>query len=186
MGGEAAPPAHLGGHGWAYTRLIELHDAMRRDVALLRRASAAVAGGEQGAAEAALRELSMRRPGWTLTRFCAAFCGFVHEHHAVEDAVMFPMVLQHGNGDTGELRAVMAKLTADHQALAGRLAEVEQTLGQPGSGGPDLARAVARLAEDLEEHLAFEEASLGPALDAVSRVVSEEDVPAPPPDPLDA
>ena len=55
-------------------------------------------------------------------------------------------------------------------------------------GRPDAAattvEAVESLAEALEAHLALEEASLAAALDAVSQVVSEEDVPPPPPDHL--
>jgi hemerythrin-like domain-containing protein len=157
-----------------------LHDAIRGDLALLRRVAAAVATGGEGATPA-LRDLAVRRPGWSLTRFCTTFCGFVHEHHSVEDAVVFPMVLEHGGGNG--LRDVVAKLTEDHRVVAGLLDEVDAALaGPPGDPAARSAAvaAVERLAERLEEHLRYEEASLADALDAVSRAVPEEHVPAPP------
>jgi Hemerythrin HHE cation binding domain len=197
-------PTH--GHGWAYTRLIELHDGMRDDLALLQRVAATVVAGDRDdeaagdrddkaaddearreTAATALRDLSIRRPGWTLSRYCVAFCGFVHEHHSVEDAVLFPMLLQHG-GDEERLRSVIAKLADDHRILAGQLEQVERALVEPprDRAARDAAiEAVDRLVEQLRDHLEFEETSLAPALDAVSQVVSEDDVPRPPPDPLD-
>ena len=44
------------------------------------------------------------------------------------------------------------------------------------------AAAVERLAENLQSHIDFEERNLAPALNALSKVVSEDDVPPPPRD----
>jgi hypothetical protein len=179
----SAAPAGSAAPGWALTRLIKLHDAMRSDMAVLQRISTAAASGDSATAEAALRELSIRRPGWNLRRFCASFCGFVHEHHSVEDAIVFPMLLEHAGGDQPELAAVVDKLQADHLVLTGYLDEVERAL----AAGPDdpAARtaavpAVERLSEHLHAHLAYEETQLAAALNAISRVVSEDQVPASP------
>lgn len=90
-------PAHrTDDQGWALRRLREIHDGLRNDLALLRRAvtAAAEADRDVDAAAATLGELSFRRPGWTLRRFCAGFCGAVHGHHATEDRVLFPMLLR--------------------------------------------------------------------------------------------
>ncbi|WP_084964241.1 hemerythrin domain-containing protein [Thermoactinospora rubra] len=182
---HASPPA--GPQGWALTRLIKLHDALRGDMALLRSVGAAVAGGDDETAAAALRELAVRRPDWTLRKFCASFCDFVHGHHSVEDEVMFPMLLQHGGDDTARLAQVIEKLRADHEVIAGHLAEIEQAIAD-GTADPfrasSVLAAIDRLAGELDEHLAYEETQLAAALNAFSMVVSEDDIPEPPPDHL--
>jgi len=171
--------------GWALTRLIEIHTAMRDDLALLRRAVAAITANadDADAVAEAFAVLSIRTPGWSLNRYCAAFCGFVHEHHSVEDSVMFPMLLEHGDG----LQPVIAKLRADHLLLTRYLDETERALTDlPGDAAATTAAvsALERLVEHLAAHLDFEEVSLTPALTALSTVVSEDDVPAPPADHL--
>jgi Hemerythrin HHE cation binding domain len=175
-----------GEQGWALARLIGLHDGMRNDLALLRRAVAAATrdGAEADAAAAALDDLSFRQPGWSLRTYCAEFCGFVHEHHSVEDAMVFPALLQQQGVKDPELRKVIDKLSADHRVLTGYLDEVERALGAlPGdeAARERAAAAVARLSERLQAHLDFEEDNLASALNMLSRVVSEADFPAPPP-----
>lgn len=140
-------PAHrTDDQGWALRRRREIHDGLRNDLALLRRAvtAAAEADRDVDAAAATLGELSFRRPGWTLRRFCAGFCGAVHGHHATEDRVLFPMLLRRSGTDG---------------ALGG---------------------AMARLSDQLEAHLRFEEERLAPALNALPRDVSSAEVSAPP------
>jgi hypothetical protein len=170
--------------GWALTRLIQLHDGMRNDLALLDRIGAAVAAGDDAVAAADLDQLAIRRPGWTLPTFCAAFCGFVREHHTTEDEVVFPMLLHHADGRTGDLAAVVGKLKADHRVLAAYLDEANRAVGALPGDPPARAaavRAIHDLAAHLGAHLDFEEERLAPALNAVSRIVSEDEVPAPPP-----
>jgi hypothetical protein len=159
---------------------------MRNDLALLRRAVAAATrdGAEADAAAAALDDLSFRQPGWSLRTYCAEFCGFVHEHHSVEDATVIPALLQQQGVKDPELRKVIDKLSADHRVLTGYLDEVERALGAlPGdeAARERAAAAVARLSERLQAHLDFEEDNLASALNMLSRVVSEADFPALPP-----
>jgi hypothetical protein len=182
---DARQAGRRGEQGWALTRLIGLHNGMRNDLALLRRAVAAATedGAEAYAAAAALDDLSFRQPGWSLQAYCTEFCGFVHEHHSVEDTMLFP-ALQQQAGQEPRLRGVIDKLMADHRILTGYLDEVEKTLGAlPGDAAARTAAAAAveRLAEHLEAHLDFEEGNLASALNMLSRVVSEDDFPAPPP-----
>jgi Hemerythrin HHE cation binding domain len=174
------------GRGWALTRLIDLHTGMRNDLALLRRAVAAITedGQDVDSAVAAIANLSIKQPRWSLRTYCASFCGFVHEHHAVEDSALFPMLLERQGGQDAAFRGVIDKLRADHRTLAGHLDEVERALGAlPGDAAASAAAAGAmqRLTEHLEAHLDFEEAQLAPALNALSAAVAEEDFPAPPP-----
>jgi flavin reductase (DIM6/NTAB) family NADH-FMN oxidoreductase RutF len=169
--------------GWAYTRLVKVHNGIRADLDLLRRAGAAVTDADDSdAATAFLAQLALRNPQWTLSRFCAGVCGFVHEHHATEDEV-FPRVLETVDGSGGELAAVVEKLTADHRTLSALLDEVEQAFARlPGDAAAKsaAAAAIATLALHLETHLAYEEAALESALNQFSRIVPESSVPPPP------
>jgi iron-sulfur cluster repair protein YtfE (RIC family) len=169
--------------GWALTRLLNLHQAIRSDLALLDEAVTAITDGGHDNVTAALTRLSVRAPGWSLREHCATFCTFVHEHHATEDAVMFPMLLRHD----GELGEVVDRLKADHQDVARDVDEVLRTVGDlPGDAVAREAatNAVNRLSDRLRAHLDLEERLLAPALNAVSSVVSEDQVPAPPPERL--
>jgi hypothetical protein len=158
---------------------------MRNDLALLRRAVTAVAeeGEDVETALAAVGGLSFRDPGWSLQRFCAGFCEFVHGHHSVEDGNLFPLLLEREKGDA-EFRGVLERLVSDHRTLTGYLDSVEEAL--KALPGDELARSAAtagieRLARHLEKHLAYEEENLAPALNALSRDVPEDEFPAPPP-----
>jgi hemerythrin-like domain-containing protein len=158
--------------GWALRRLLALHRSIREDLAVLRRA----VGDGEGAAR-------VERVGMSLRSFCDNFCRFIHGHHSVEDTVMFPSVLQFG-GNGSDLQQVIDRLRAEHRTLSDYVDEVERTFGAlPGDPAAMAAAtaAVERLSEHLEAHLRFEEESLAPALNEVSRHVSPEDVDAPEP-----
>jgi iron-sulfur cluster repair protein YtfE (RIC family) len=165
--------------GWVLTRLSSLHHAIRADLGLLDAAVTAIADGEHDNVAAALARLSVRAPGRSLREYCATFCGFVHEHHATEDAVMFPMLLQ----QDPRLGDAVDGLRADHQDIARDVDEVLRTvrdLSADAAARKAATNAVNRLSERLRAHLDLEERLLAPALNAVSLVVSEDDVPAPP------
>ena len=120
--------------------------------------------------------------GWALRRFCAGFCGAVHGHHATEDRVLFPMLLRR-SGTDGALGGVIDRLGAEHRTLTAHLHRVERALDDlPGDAAARAAAAgaMARLSDQLEAHLRFEEERLAPALNALPRDVSSAVVPAPP------
>ena len=173
--------------GWALTRLLQLHKGIRADVELLGRVGAAVEVGDDRGAQADLQRLTPRTPSWTLQTFCAAFCDFVAAHHTTEDALMFPMLLQHADGQFADLAQVIDKLKADHRALAGYLDRAQNAVAAlPGDPATRSAavHAVEDVARHLTAHLDEEEQRLAPALNAVSRVVPEHEVPPPPPEHL--
>jgi len=173
--------------GWALTRLLQLHEGIRADVELLNRVGAAVEAGDDRGAQAELQLLAARAPSWTLQTFCAAFCDFVHAHHATEDTLMFPMLLQHAGGEVADLAGVIDKLKADHRALAGNLDRAQRAVAAlpavPATRSAAV-HAVRDVARHLVAHLDEEEQRLGPALNVVSRVVPEHEVPPPPPEHL--
>lgn len=172
--------------GWALARLQEVHEGIRADLATLEQAVAALDGGRPDAeqAAAALADLSFRKPGWSLRAFCAEFCSFIHDHHAVENAVVFPSVLRFA-GDRPGIKETVARLRAEHQQLVAYVDEAEQAIAAlPDTGAATAAQAViGRLAAHLTAHLAYEEESLAEALNEMSRQVTPAQlgVPEPPP-----
>jgi alcohol dehydrogenase class IV len=171
--------------GWALQRLLDVHATIRSDLASLRRAVDALTE-DRPATEAArqLGELSFRQPGWwALRRFCAEFCGFIHEHHSVENAVVFPTVLEFA-GDRPEVRAAVQRLRAEHERLSAYVDDAERALAAlPGDAAAKATAvsAMAALYEHLEVHLAYEEESLAAVLNDLSSHVTPEEVGAPEP-----
>jgi hemerythrin-like domain-containing protein len=173
--------------GWALTRLLQLHEGIRADIELLRRASADLEAGDDRRALADLQRLSARTPVWTLQTFCVAFCDFVHAHHSTEDTLMFPMLLHHADGHVADLTQVIDELKAEHRALAGYLDQAQQAVAAlPGDAAARFAavHAVQDVTRHLVAHLDEEEQQLGPALNVLSGVVPEHEVPPPPPEHL--
>ncbi|MFI5286120.1 MAG: hemerythrin domain-containing protein [Candidatus Dormibacteria bacterium] len=89
----------------------------------------------------------------------------MHAHHGLEDADMFP-ALRRSNP---ELSAVVDKLEADHRAVSDLLDEVGASADQLDDTAANPARkrlvaALARLEQDLLEHLAYEEESIAAAM----------------------
>jgi hemerythrin-like domain-containing protein len=101
-----------------------------------------------------------------LQRHCLSFCGALHVHHAREDSV-FPRPA----ADFPDLEPALDCLTREHEAVAALDAQLTETLNRLATAP---SREVAgqrrddlhRLAGGLEEHYAYEEAHLDPALDA--------------------
>ncbi|GAA3102384.1 hypothetical protein GCM10010464_77360 [Pseudonocardia yunnanensis] len=101
-----------------------------------------------------------------LQRYCLSFCGALHAHHAREDSV-FPRLA----ADFPELKPALDLLAREHEAVAALNVQITETLDLL-TTAPSREVAVHlrddlhRLAGDLDEHYAYEEAHLGPALDA--------------------
>jgi iron-sulfur cluster repair protein YtfE (RIC family) len=138
-------------------RLFAVHELMRRDLAgLCQRFSSFAAGMLVDKAWAA----SLRHQG-------ASFCGFVREHHSIEDSVILPTLRRTQGWRDPKLSEALARLEAEHHELLARLDEVTRTLAAlPGDAGTRsaAAKALERLSERLHAHLRFEEESLFAAL----------------------
>ncbi|MFC4908618.1 hemerythrin domain-containing protein [Actinomadura gamaensis] len=150
-------------------RLFVIHDQMRRDMDEFRRLVTAVVDGIGGDAAARGRLQgamdAFRQRDWQriLPRYCAQFCSFVHGHHTVEDASMFP-VLQKRNPD---LAPRIKQLVEEHGRLVEHLDQLQQMIrllpGDP-SLGPKMLAKVGEVAELLSAHLEYEETHLTPTL----------------------
>lgn len=118
----------------------------------------------EGAAAGAEGQSSATRLRKNFASHCFTFCGSLHQHHLSEDGAFggieetFP-----------ELGPVISRLRAEHRALAESLDSVERSLEGRREGAPDidaqyLAAELGRLSESLEEHFAYEEHHVVPAL----------------------
>jgi hemerythrin-like domain-containing protein len=93
------------------------------------------------------------------------YCRFVHTHHTIEDAALFPMVRKHDPS----LNSVVDRLEEDHlkvHHITERIAAVAADVAGDASGVNrfQLVEALTELETHLLEHLDFEEISLGPLL----------------------
>lgn len=147
-----------------------VHGMLRRDLGAVRLLADRVTDGAEAAeVRDGLIGLQTRGPLWQLRMGCLHYCQFVHGHHGLEDAALFPLV----RANNPELAEAVAKLEADHRVVSDLLDAVEaeaRRLGDAdGDRGDDdaraaLAAALDLLADTLLEHLAYEESTIGPAM----------------------
>ncbi|MEW9553055.1 hemerythrin domain-containing protein [Nonomuraea sp. NPDC050783] len=128
--------------------LIKLHDAFRRDLAALRAA-------EPG-----------RLPGGDLRTHCLAFCDALHAHHEGEDNALFP----HLATEHPALADVLERLRAEHRVVSRLMDRIRRLLDGDGTkdASGDVADELARLADELEAHLDYEEEQLVPVLNRMT------------------
>ncbi|HET6740653.1 MAG TPA: nitroreductase family deazaflavin-dependent oxidoreductase [Kribbella sp.] len=146
----ALTPARIGA---ATAQLKEIHNGLREQLNTTLAAVDAYLAGN-GPAPTQLT---------TLQQHCLSFCGSLHAHHSREDGV-FPRLA----ADFPELKAALDRLTQEHTTVAALneklIATVEQLVKNP-SQAESLRTELNQLAATLEDHYAYEEAHLGPALD---------------------
>jgi deazaflavin-dependent oxidoreductase (nitroreductase family) len=140
------PPRFAGGAAVSGgAALARVHDAFRRELALIRDEIAA-AGASVGA------QLRMN---------CLTFCAGLHNHHAGEDGALFPLLAS----QRPDLAPVIDRLRVEHERVAALVEQLRDTIAGPGE--PELLRReVDRLTHELEQHLSYEEEQLVPVLDA--------------------
>ncbi|GAA1003079.1 cation-binding protein [Acrocarpospora pleiomorpha] len=136
---DHGPPA--GSFGDA---LITIHDAFRRELALIR--AEAARSGPRVAAQLRVN--------------CLTMCQGLHVHHSKEDEYMFPALA----GRYPELAAVMVRLRAEHGVIARLLDELKTLLAADDVTSETLLSEVNRLTKELEAHLDYEEEHLVPLL----------------------
>jgi deazaflavin-dependent oxidoreductase (nitroreductase family) len=126
------------------TALRRIHDAFRRELALIR-AEVAASGGSIGA---------------QLRVNCLTVCDGLHGHHIREDQGMFPGI----TARHPELEPTVARLRAEHRTIAALVDDLQAVIA---AGTADPARLLAevdRLIDQLEQHLTYEEEQLIPVL----------------------
>lgn len=156
----AAPPEGM------YRELLTIHSFLRRDLRTVRRlAHDARNGLSPETLMTEIRTLETNSPLWRLKFGCMYYCRFVHTHHTIEDAAVFPMVRKHDPS----LNRVVDQLEEDHLTvhhITERIAAVADRLPTDTSGQrrTELVDALTELEEHLLAHLTLEEQALGPLL----------------------
>jgi hypothetical protein len=141
--------------------LIDVHDALRAELAQLHDLIEEVAAGalDAGAARSHINTMTMRQNKWVLGTYCESYCRIVTTHHTVEDQGMFPGLRR---GDA-RLSPVIDRLEAEHHAIHDVLEGVDQALvafvSVPDGMG-QLRASVDLLTDALLSHLAYEEREL--------------------------
>jgi hypothetical protein len=154
-----------------FRELLTIHAYLRRDLETVRRlARDARDGLSPQTILAEIRNLETNSPLWRLKFGCMHYCRFVHTHHTIEDAAVFPMVRKHDPS----LNWVVDRLEEDHLTvhhITERIAAVADKIPNDASGVSrfQLVEALTELEEHLLAHLALEEESLGPLLSTWER-----------------
>ncbi|MGN9811697.1 nitroreductase/quinone reductase family protein [Micromonospora sp. BQ11] len=141
--GPPTPPS--GSPGAA---LVAVHDAFRRELALIRDEI----------------DASGPRVGAQLRVNCLTLCAGLHHHHRMEDQGLFAWLAV----ERPDLVEVRQRLDAEHRAMAALLEQLQAVLATPQPDREALRRDVARLTGQVEAHLAYEEEHLVPLLDATA------------------
>jgi hypothetical protein len=149
-----------------YDELLWIHGTIRRDLNTLQRlAEAVMTGLDPSDLHAELHRLETTGPLWQLKVNCLRYCRFVHGHHDFEDTAWLPSLRQ----ADPSLGPVVKRLEEEHRRIAIELDDVEVaaaalTDADSGDTRRRVIDALNALAEDLSEHLAYEELSIGPTL----------------------
>ena len=145
-----------------YDMLLAVHAGIRRDLERVERLAERAVDGLP--AENIREELDeIKRDGmlWHLQIDCLRYCRLVHMHHNAEDREFFPELRE----TNPELDPVIDRLQGDHRRVSDQLDAIEAAARElVKDGGQPVRRAVVDalhdLAENLLEHLNYEELSL--------------------------
>jgi deazaflavin-dependent oxidoreductase (nitroreductase family) len=139
------PPRFAGGGTPSFaTALTQVHDAFRRELALIR-AEVAASGPGIGA---------------QLRVNCLTLCQGLHGHHTREDEGMFPALA----AQYPDLGPTMGRLQAEHHTIAALIGDLQAVLATDDADPRQLLAEVDRLIDDLHRHLTYEEEQLIPVL----------------------
>ena len=142
--------------------LIDVHDALRRELTQLRDLIEQVARGEAEAATARsfITRMTIRQNHWTLGTFCETYCRVVTQHHTLEDRNVFP----HIQRSDPALAPVIERLEEEHETIADLLERVDQALvslvASEDDGMDGVQRAIGILNDALLSHFSYEEREL--------------------------
>jgi hemerythrin-like domain-containing protein len=142
--------------------LIDVHDALRGELAQLRDLVEQVAAGNSNpaAVRSFINRMTIRQNNWTLGTFCETYCRTVTNHHVLEDRSVFP----HLRRSEAELAPVLDRLEEEHEQIADLLERVDQALvalvAADDDGIDGVGRAMDLLTDALLSHFSYEEREL--------------------------
>jgi alkanesulfonate monooxygenase SsuD/methylene tetrahydromethanopterin reductase-like flavin-dependent oxidoreductase (luciferase family)/hemerythrin-like domain-containing protein len=142
--------------------LIDVHDALRGELAQLRQLVEQVAAGntDPAAVRSFINRMTIRQNNWTLGTFCETYCRTVTNHHVLEDRSVFPHLRRSEDG----LAPVLDRLEEEHEQIADLLERVDQALvalvAAEEDGIDRVGRAMDLLTDALLSHFSYEEREL--------------------------
>ncbi|HEV7846707.1 MAG TPA: LLM class flavin-dependent oxidoreductase [Thermoleophilaceae bacterium] len=142
--------------------LIDVHDALRGELAQLRDLVEQVAAGttNPAAVRSFINRMTIRQNHWTLGTFCETYCRTVTNHHTLEDRSVFPHLRRSEAG----LEAVIDRLEEEHEQIADLLERVDQALvalvAAEEDGIDRVGLAMDLLTDSLLSHFSYEEREL--------------------------
>jgi alkanesulfonate monooxygenase SsuD/methylene tetrahydromethanopterin reductase-like flavin-dependent oxidoreductase (luciferase family) len=156
-------------HDFAYSaaqqaapqHLIDVHDALRAELARLRDIVEQVAEGRAsvGSARSAINRMTLRQNNWTLGAYCEQYCRIVTGHHTLEDVSVFPH-LRRVDGAA----PVLDRLAEEHEVIADLLDHLDRALvtlvADEASGAGPLREVLDLVTDALLSHFSYEEREL--------------------------
>jgi alkanesulfonate monooxygenase SsuD/methylene tetrahydromethanopterin reductase-like flavin-dependent oxidoreductase (luciferase family)/hemerythrin-like domain-containing protein len=153
---------YTAGEQAAGQHLIDVHDALRAELAQLRDLVEQVAAGttNPAAVRSFINRMTIRQNHWTLGTFCETYCRTVTNHHTLEDRSVFPHLRRSEDG----LGPVIDRLEEEHEQIADLLERVDQALvalvAAEEDGIDRVALAMDLLTDALLSHFSYEEREL--------------------------
>ncbi len=141
--------------------LIDVHDALRSELARLRDIVEQVRDGRTsvGSARSAINRMTLRQNNWTLGAYCEQYCRIVTGHHMLEDASMFPH-LRRVEGAA----PIVDRLQEEHEVIADLLGHLDRALvalvADEEAGTEQLQEVLDLVTDALLSHLSYEEREL--------------------------
>jgi hemerythrin-like domain-containing protein len=162
--GPARDPSrtYTPGEQAAGQHLIDVHDALRAELAQLRDLVEQVAAGTTNpdAVRSFINRMTIRQNHWTLGTFCETYCRTVTTHHTLEDRSVFP----HLRRQDEALGPVIDRLEEEHDQIADLLERVDRALvtlvAEQRDGIDRVGRAMDLLTDALLSHFSYEEREL--------------------------
>ncbi|MDT0570982.1 nitroreductase/quinone reductase family protein [Streptomyces sp. DSM 3412] len=128
-----------------------VHDAFRRELALIKKELTA-SGGRAGL-------------GAQLRVNCLTFCQGLHNHHTGEDMGLFPFLGERHP----ELAPTLARLHEEHERIAALVEDLRRVVTAENADPVAVLPEMERLIDELEAHLTYEEEQLIPLLEAATK-----------------
>ena len=146
--------------------LVDIHDALRSELAQLRDVIEQVRRGlmQVGQARSVINTMTMRQNNWTLGAYCESYCRIVTGHHSLEDHSMFRYLRQADPAAS----PVVDRLAEEHVVIHDVLEQVDRALvalvaAEPGGTAgalEEFSGTVDLLTDALLSHLSYEEREL--------------------------
>jgi hemerythrin-like domain-containing protein len=144
-----------------------IHDHLRDNMEvlgrLIERASAGAVSPEEIAQQTA--DLTMVANFRRFGNLCGQHCQFVHTHHAIEDAYIFPALGQQGEAFRQIAERLKAEHVVVHELLLRLIDRLQELAAEPTQVRFEKAREVyVAMDRVLLSHLGYEERAMGDAL----------------------